>query len=82
MVRALREVLERTGFRITGWRDTSAIGRAWFQEVGAKMSSAGGSSPMGFHLLLGADFRSMVQNQVRNLNEQRILLIEALAQRP
>jgi ubiquinone/menaquinone biosynthesis C-methylase UbiE len=79
---ALREVLEHTGFRITSWRDTSAVGRAWFQEVAAKMQQEGGSPPLGFHLLLGADFRSMAQNQVRNLNEQRIVLIEAIAQRP
>lgn len=79
---ALRELLERAGFRIVSWRDTSRAGQAWFQEVAAKMQAQGGSPPpLGFHLLLGEDFRPMAQNQVRNLNERRIVLIEAIAQR-
>jgi hypothetical protein len=71
----------QAGFHLTSWRDTSAVSRAWFQEVAAKMRQKGGSPPLGVHLSLGADFQSMAQNQVRNLNEQRIVLIEAIAQR-
>jgi len=79
---ALRRLLEKTGFRIVSWRDTSETGQAWFREVAAKMKAQAGSPPLGFHVLLGADFRTMAQNQVRNLNENRIILIEAIAQRP
>ncbi|MCI0394771.1 MAG: hypothetical protein L0332_23220 [Chloroflexi bacterium] len=79
---ALRELLEKTGFRIASWRDTSKAGQVWFREIAAKMQSQAGTPPLGFHLLLGADFRTMAQNQVRNLNENRIVLIEAIAQRP
>lgn len=78
----LRELLEATGLNILGWRDTSEIGRLWFKEVAAKMQQQGESPKLGFHILLGPDFRVMAQNQVLNLNENRIVLIECVAQKP
>jgi ubiquinone/menaquinone biosynthesis C-methylase UbiE len=78
----LRELLEASGLHILNWRDTSEIGRVWFSEVAAKMQQQGGSPKLGFHILLGPDFRVMAQNQVLNLNENRIVLIECVAQKP
>jgi len=77
----LRELLVDKGLHIINWRDTSEIGRVWFKEVAAKMKQQGGSPMLGFHILLGPDFRVMAQNQVRNLNENRIVLIECVAQK-
>ena len=77
----LRELLEASGLNILNWRDTSEIGRVWFKEVAAKMQQQGGSPALGFHILLGPDFRVMAQNQVLNLNENRIVLIECVAQK-
>jgi len=77
----LHEFLETAGLHSISWRDTSEVGRAWFKEVAAKMQQQGGSPALGFHVLLGPDFRVMAQNQVRNLNENRIVLIECVAQR-
>jgi ubiquinone/menaquinone biosynthesis C-methylase UbiE len=77
----LRELLEATGLHILSWRDTSEVGRVWFKEVAAKMQQQGGSPALGFHVLLGPDFRLMAQNQVRNLNENRIALIECIAKK-
>jgi len=77
----LRELLEAAGLQIFNWRDTSEIGRVWFKEVAAKMQQKGESPKLGFHLLLGPDFRVMAQNQVLNLNENRIVLIECVAQK-
>lgn len=77
----LRELLEARGLHILSWRDTSEIGRVWFKEVTAKMQLQGGNPTLGFHILLGPDFRVMAQNQVRNLNENRIVLIECVAQK-
>lgn len=77
----LRELLEASGLNILNWRDTSEIGRVWFKEVAAKMQQQGGSPALGFHVLLGPDFRVMAQNQVLNLNENRIVLIECVAQK-
>ncbi len=78
----LCELLNASGLRIMGWRDTSEIGREWFKEVAAKMQQQGESPKLGFHILLGPDFRLMAQNQVLNLNENRIVLIECVAQKP
>jgi ubiquinone/menaquinone biosynthesis C-methylase UbiE len=78
----LRTLLEQTGFREISWRDTSEEGRVWFQEVAKKMQQLGGTPPLGFHILLGSDFKTMAANQVRNLNENRIGLIETVVQRP
>ena len=77
----LRELLEARGLHILSWRDTSEIGRVWFKEVTAKMQQQSGNPTLGFHVLLGPDFRVMAQNQVRNLIENRIVLIECVAQK-
>lgn len=77
----LRELLEARGLRISSWRDTSEIGQVWFKEVATKMQQQGESPKLGLHILLGPDFRVMAQNQVRNLNENRIVLIECVAQK-
>jgi ubiquinone/menaquinone biosynthesis C-methylase UbiE len=79
--RQLRNKLEIAGFEILTWRDTTETGRSWFRHLGDKIRTEG-SQPLGIHLLLGPDFRLMAQNQVRNLDEDRIALIEAVARRP
>lgn len=78
---ALRELLEEMGFRILSWRDSSEAGRIWFRDLAEKMQAQAGRPPLGFHLMLGEDFGAMARNQVRNLSENRIVLIEAIAER-
>jgi ubiquinone/menaquinone biosynthesis C-methylase UbiE len=77
----LRRLLEEAGFEIESWRDRTDAGREWFEEVARRIQQQG-PPPLGFHVLLGADFVVMAQNQRRNLEENRIVLIEALARRP
>ena len=77
----LRQLLQASGLKILNWRDTSELGREWFKEVATKLQQQGGSPALGLHVLMGPDFRSMAQNQVRNLLEQRIVLIECVAQK-
>ncbi len=77
----LRALLAEAGFEIAGWRDTSELGRDWFREVSARLSE-GGPPPLGFHLLLGEGFAEMADNQRRNLEENRIALIEANCENP
>ncbi|MCW2243015.1 class I SAM-dependent methyltransferase [Azospirillum canadense] len=76
----LRGLLADSGLEVVGWRDTSADGRAWFQSLRDRLASEG-PPPIGFHLLLGPDFRDMARNQVRNLEEQRILPTEVVCRR-
>lgn len=76
---ALRQRLDETGFQLLSWRDESAAGRDWFREIAARIQ---GPSPIGFQVMLGPEYRTMAQNQVRNLNEKRTALVEVIAQRP
>lgn len=77
----LRETLGATGFEILHWLDTTSTGRAWFRRMGERLKK-NGPSPLGLQVLLGADFSAMARNQVRNLEEDRIALIEVIARRP
>jgi MPBQ/MSBQ methyltransferase len=76
----LRRLLEQTGFHVAHWRDTTAACRDWFRKVTKRMQQQG-APRLGFHLLLGPEFRTMAVNQVRNLEEERIVLIEAVCRR-
>lgn len=46
------------------------------------MQRQGVGPVLGFQVMMGPDFPTMAQNQVRNLTEGRIVLIEAVAHRP
>jgi SAM-dependent methyltransferase len=77
----LRATLLGIGFEILSWQDCTEKGRLWFRRMGAKIKQ-NGLPRLGIHLLLGADFRLMAKNQVRNLEENRIALIETSVRRP
>lgn len=77
----LRDRLEGIGFEVVSWQDITEKGRSWFLRMGAKIKQEG-FARLGIHLLLGADFRLMAHNQVRNLEEDRIVLIETIVKRP
>jgi SAM-dependent methyltransferase len=79
--RQLRAILEGIGFEVLSWRDRTEEGRVWFRRLGEKIRKAG-PAPFGLQLLLGPGFPLMAQNQVRNLEEDRIALIEAMLRRP
>lgn len=68
------------GFRIASWKDTTDEGRTWFSRL-ADRTQGGAPPPVGMQLLFGDSFGKMAKNQVRNLNEERIVLIECLAER-
>jgi MPBQ/MSBQ methyltransferase len=74
----LRDLLKDAGFRIESWLDTTDAARAWFVALAERIQREG-VAPLGFHLLLGADFPAMAQNQRRNLEEGRIVLAQIVA---
>lgn len=76
----LRSLLEDAGFTITEWEDTTEAAYAWFMALAEKIRQDG-FPPLGFHLLMGADFREMAQNQGRNLQEKRIVLGQVVARK-
>ena len=77
---AMRGLLEAAGFEILRWRDVSQEGREWFAQMNRRIREKG-LPPLNFSLLLGPDFRTMAENQERNLREGRILLIEAVVRK-
>ena len=77
----LHDLLEEVGFEILRWRDTTDLGREWFRAMRRRIREEG-AAPLGFHVLLGPDFQTMTQNMIRNLDENRIALIEVLARKP
>lgn len=76
----LRKLLEETGFKITDWFDTTEAARVWFVNLAEKIRKEGFPT-LGFHLLLGADFKAMAQNQGQNLQEGRIVLAQIVARK-
>ena len=76
----LRMLLEKSGFKVAAWSDTTDSARAWFVALAEKIRKEG-MPPLGFHVLLGSDFQAMAQNQRRNLEEARIVLAQVVARR-
>ncbi|WP_421281741.1 methyltransferase domain-containing protein [Aeromonas taiwanensis] len=77
----LRSLLAEADFTVTEWRDTTEAARTWFVALAEKIRRDG-LPPLGFHLLLGSDFKEMAQNQGRNLQEGRIALAQIVARKP
>lgn len=77
----LRQFLGEAGFNIISWRDTTAAGLAWFREKSVHIKKHGRSA-LGYHILLGEDFPQMARNQLRSLNENRLALLQVVAERP
>ena len=76
----LRNLLQGAGFTVTDWSDTTEVARAWFVSLAERIRKEGFPS-LGFHVLLGADFKVMAQNQGRNLQEGRIVLAQVVARK-
>lgn len=75
-----RGLLEGAGFEVVSWRDTTAAGREWFMETNRRLQGSG-PPPVSFELLLGPERTEMARNQQRNLEENRIALVEAVCRR-
>lgn len=69
--------LERAGFHIVAWENSTA------QAVAAAAERAGATSlpPLGLHLLFGADWPAISANILRNYTEQRIGVIHGVVVR-
>jgi SAM-dependent methyltransferase len=79
---AVRALLHDVGFREVAWADHTAAAVDWFRQRAAAVGKAAAPPPLGFHLLLGGDVGVMFANQVRNLEEGRIAVIQAVFERP
>jgi SAM-dependent methyltransferase len=77
----IRTILAELGFAERAWVDVSIPSLEWFRRRLAATRGAAALPPLGVHLLLGSAFGTMFENQVRNLEESRIAVIQALFER-
>lgn len=76
---AIRRLVEAAGFLSSHWVDETAKAREWYEK--RIQSTAAGLPALGIHLLLGEDMMAMSRNQIRNLNENRIAIVQAVCQK-
>ena len=72
-----RTALIKAGFMPRTWRDQSEVAKAWF----ARLSGAAASKGPSLALVLGDDFPVLTKNLGRNLAENRIGILCAVAER-
>ena len=72
--------LESIGLRVLHWYDVTQEALEWFRRR-VEQLKVHGPSPLGMHLLAGADPRMRQENQVRNLKEGRVVLVQAVLEK-
>ncbi len=72
-----RDLLERAGFRVLHWHDSTAEALASYR-ARTKAVEAGALPPLGTHILMGEDFPVMMRNLLRGIEEQRVGLINVV----
>lgn len=70
-------LLASLGLRREHWEDVSAKSLAWFRALLERFATRG-RPPLGLHLLMGADAPQKLDNLVRNLDEARIVVVQAV----
>lgn len=77
---ALRRLIADQGLEERLWRDVSAAALDWFRARLAAMPAT--PPPLGLHLLLGDRLRPALENLARNLEEERVAVVQAVFERP
>jgi ubiquinone/menaquinone biosynthesis C-methylase UbiE len=76
----LRVLLERSGFRLLTWKDTTEVSRRWYLAA-LDQRRTGGPPPLGLHMLLGPSAPAKFANVGKNLAEERITVFQGLLER-
>jgi ubiquinone/menaquinone biosynthesis C-methylase UbiE len=74
-----RAALERIGFRVLVWQDTTEEALQQ-QTARTKAIETGSLPPLGLHILIGEAFPTVTKNMLRNLQEGRLKLFNAVLQ--
>ena len=72
----LRDVLESRGFRVRHWADKTEPSLDWFRAA-LERARSGGPPAVGIHLLMGDDAPEKLRNMAKNLEEQRLVVLQA-----
>jgi SAM-dependent methyltransferase len=78
---SFRETIKAAGFDITVWNDKTDLAQKAFANV-QKPVGEPNLPVLGVYLLVGNDIQTKAYNLHRNLDEERVSLIEAVAVRP
>lgn len=74
----IRDYLVKAGFREMVWRDVTAQYLDEYRKVAARTASPAGAPPLGVQLILGPEAGQMRKNVVKNLDENRICLVQSV----
>ena len=74
----IRDLLAKAGFREMIWHDVTAQYKDEYRKLAAQTADPAGPQPLGVHLILGPEAGEMRRNVVRNLEEQRIVLVQGV----
>jgi len=72
----LKEFLIESDFKIDDWMDKSRESLDWFVETKKKLQESG-PPPLGFHLLIGDNAAEKFENQIKNLRENKFVVLQA-----
>ena len=78
---AFRDVITAAGFHIDVWDDKTALAQKAFAHV-TKPTGESNLPELGVHLLVGKDILTKAYNLHRNLDDERVTLIETVAVKP
>lgn len=78
---AFRDAVTTAGLTVLDWEDCTEGGLAWFEKTLEKVQREG-PPPIGLHLLIGDSTKEKMKNVVRNLREERIAIVSAVARKP
>ena len=74
----VRGILENVGLTIVDWEDKTPHSLSWFITTVERLALSG-PPPLGLHLLMGPTGRVKFENIARSLQEQRIVVLQAVA---
>ena len=79
----LRQMLRKVGFKEIQCKDVTAASLEWFRNLAAAIANrpSNAPSPLGLNLLMGKSAAEKSKNVLRNLNEDRIRVVQGVFQR-
>ena len=73
-----REAIEKSNLVVDKWIDKSKLSMEFFREM-VKKAETSSPPPLGFHLLMGKTAKEKLHNQARNLEENRVTIVQGTA---
>ena len=77
---SLRAILDKAGLKTLDWEDKSQHSLEWFKAVIEKTKESG-PPPLGLHLLMRETAQTKFENVIRNLQEDRIVVVQVMAEK-